>query len=199
MRGQKLARRSDHSREELHRLALDAAREIVREDGFEALKARRVAERIGYTVGTLYQVFENLDDLIEQMNVETLQALHDQCQDVNYDRGPAESLMSLAGQFVTYFRSNSHLWSSVVFHKLPPNYVRRDTYQKTVLELMSLIERAIDPYFSPGQETKRIHEARVLWASVYGICALDVASRLSSEDSLEAMVKSLIGIYVAAK
>ncbi|MFC1797586.1 helix-turn-helix domain-containing protein [Pseudomonadota bacterium] len=33
------------------------------EHGYEGLSARKVAAAIGYTVGTLYLVFENLDDL----------------------------------------------------------------------------------------------------------------------------------------
>ena len=59
-----MARRSDHSREELYVMALAAAREIAEKDGLRGLKARRISREIGYTVGTLYNVFSNLDDLI---------------------------------------------------------------------------------------------------------------------------------------
>ena len=59
-----MARRSDHSREELYALILDSARSIVEEDGFSGLTARRVASSIGYAPGTIYNLFSNLDDLI---------------------------------------------------------------------------------------------------------------------------------------
>ena len=71
-----MARRSDHTREELRRMALDAARAIIESDGLRALSTRRLAKAIGYTPGTLYQLFEDLDDLIIEVNVETLDALH---------------------------------------------------------------------------------------------------------------------------
>ena len=70
-----MARRSDHSREEIKELALNATEEIVAEAGFQALSARKVASAIGYTVGTIYLVFKNLDDLIMQVNARTLETL----------------------------------------------------------------------------------------------------------------------------
>lgn len=71
-----MARRSDHSRDELREMALTAAEQIVLENGYESLSARKVASAIGYTVGTLYLVFENLDDLVLQVNARTLDRLH---------------------------------------------------------------------------------------------------------------------------
>ena len=74
-----MARRSDHSREELYVMALAAAREIAEKDGLRGLKARRISREIGYTVGTLYNVFSNLDDLIIHLNGTTLDALYVSC------------------------------------------------------------------------------------------------------------------------
>lgn len=71
-----MARRSDHSREEIRAMALAAAQQIVTEQGFAALNARKIASAIGYTVGTLYLVFKNLDDLFLQLNARTLDDLH---------------------------------------------------------------------------------------------------------------------------
>ena len=57
-----MARRSDHSREELYELALEKAGEIAEKEGLRGLTARGVAREIGYTIGTLYNIFEDLDD-----------------------------------------------------------------------------------------------------------------------------------------
>ena len=66
-----MGRRSDHSREEIRQMALQAAESIVTEGGYKALSARKVASEIGYTVGTLYLVFENLDELVLYVNGRT--------------------------------------------------------------------------------------------------------------------------------
>ena len=70
-----MARRNQHSREELQALAIDAVRELVAEHGLAKLSVRKVAEKIRYTPGMLYHVFANLDDLILHANAATLDTL----------------------------------------------------------------------------------------------------------------------------
>ncbi len=59
-----MARRSDHTREELTELAIDAATALIEAEGFANFSARQVAAKIGYTVGTLYNVFGSYDRLL---------------------------------------------------------------------------------------------------------------------------------------
>lgn len=70
--GRVMARRPDHSRDELYALAMNAARGIVERDGIRGLTARNIATAIGYSPGTLYNLFDNLDDLALQINGATL-------------------------------------------------------------------------------------------------------------------------------
>ena len=71
-----MARRSDHSRDELRKMTLNAAGRIIAERGLDGLSIRGIAQEIGYTSGTLYQLFRNLDDLIIATHILTLQDLH---------------------------------------------------------------------------------------------------------------------------
>ena len=97
-----MARRSDHSREELHALALTAARRIVEAEGLRGLGARRVAREIGYTIGTIYNIFEDFDDLIDQMNSQTLDQLHQVCGRLEGEDEPATRLRRLADRYVGF-------------------------------------------------------------------------------------------------
>ena len=60
----RVGRRSDHTRAEIRSMAVDAAEVLVVREGYGGLTARKVAAQIGYTVGTLYLVFQNLDELV---------------------------------------------------------------------------------------------------------------------------------------
>ena len=51
-------------RQRVMRYFVDAAREIANEDGLEAINIRSVANRAGYNSASLYNYFENLDELI---------------------------------------------------------------------------------------------------------------------------------------
>ena len=111
-----MARRSDHSREELKQISLAACRDIVRDGGLSMLKMRKVAERIGYTVGTLYLVFKNLDDMVEQLNGETLQKLFEHCVGEPPSSNPAKTLKKLANLFNEFVLFEKNLWEAVMLH-----------------------------------------------------------------------------------
>ena len=70
-----MGRRNEHSRQQIKERAIRAGREIIESKGFSGLSARKVAGKIGYTVGTLYNVFDNFTDLICHINSETLDDL----------------------------------------------------------------------------------------------------------------------------
>jgi len=180
-------------------MALDAAREIVRKEGLAALTTRKIAKAIGYTVGTLYQIFKCADDLIEQMNAETLDELYDLCQQIDFGAGPARSLTDLAERYFSYASENPRLWNAVFESRPADGRQRQASYQASVRRLMGLVERAIDPLFGPDDKQNRLHEARVLWASFYGISALSSEDLLNKEESVAEMVGTLIEIYVSSR
>ena len=109
-----MARRSDHSREEIREMALTAAEKIVSKQGHAGLSARKVAGAIGYTVGTLYLVFENLDDLILQVNGRTLDRLHDQMvKDQTRYQDPRKRLLQLGHTYIRFADEDPHRWEMI--------------------------------------------------------------------------------------
>jgi len=194
-----MARRSDHTRDELTRLVLDAAREIIRKEGLSALTTRKIAGEIGYTGGTLYQMFQSADDIVERVNAETLDELHARCLKVDLSAAPAASLDGLAKTYLAYAARNRKLWDAVFRYRPGPGRERLEEYRASVRRLMGLIEQAIAPLFGPDEEHTRLHEARVLWASFYGISALDSERLLNPEETVAGMVGTLIEVYVSAR
>ncbi len=114
-----MARRNDHSREELYELALGAAREIAEAEGLRGLTARRIASRIGYSVGTLYNVFVNLDDLIVHLNGSTLDQLHQTLDQEPRSGAPETDLSVLLAGYVRFTHERRHLWNLLFEYHLP--------------------------------------------------------------------------------
>jgi len=99
-----MARRSDHSREELHALILECARGIAEKKGLRGLTARRIAADIGYAPGTIYNLFANLDNLILQLRGNTLDAFYDFMSANAIDGDPEEILINIANNYITFVR-----------------------------------------------------------------------------------------------
>ena len=70
-----MGRRSSHTPQQLRALVLDAAQEIIEAQGLAGLSAREIARRIGYSPGTIYNVFANLDDVVLNVEARVLDAL----------------------------------------------------------------------------------------------------------------------------
>jgi len=192
-----MARRSDHTREELHKMALKAAHQLAERDGLRGLKARQIARNIGYTIGTFYNLFDDLDDLIVQINCETLDALYEACAGVPLGDEPEDNLQALAACYIQFTRDHTKLWNVLFEHQLPDGRELPEIYLKKIMELMTLVERALSPLFDKGEEAERMQAARALWSSLYGICALEGANKLPETIQVEVLVDFLISNVVA--
>src|ERR1700674_1715236 len=70
-----MGRRSTHTPQQLRELILDAAQDIIQVQGLAGLSAREIARRIEYSPGTIYNMFENLDDVVLHVEARVLEAL----------------------------------------------------------------------------------------------------------------------------
>lgn len=192
-----MGRRSDHSREELHDLALTAARTVAEREGLRGVTARRVAREIGYTVGTLYNLFDDLDDLIVHLNGRTLDALYQACAAGPLDSEPEIAVQALAERYIRFTREHPKLWNLLFEHHLPEGRELPDWYHEKIRRLFGLVELALAPLFPPGEETERHKSARVLWSSLHGICSLETAGKLAVSVSVDALAEALISNYLA--
>ena len=195
-----MARRSDHSREEIREMALDAAENIVVEQGFEGLSARKVAKAIGYTVGTLYLVFENIDDLILQINARTLDRLYaDMAKTQGTARDGRERMLQLGQVYIRFADEDPHRWSMIFEHRLAEGRELPEWYREKIARMFAIVEEALMP-LAAGRPAREVAQAaRVIWGGVHGICILAVGNRLgiAGVDSVQDLTQSLISNYLA--
>jgi AcrR family transcriptional regulator len=187
-----MARRSDHSRNELTRLALDAARKIVQKQGLRGLSTRQIGTRIGYSPGTLYQLFADLDELVMRMNAETLDRLIADCREVDFSGSPEAVLEELGRRYIAAVKSEPALWNAVFEHSLPDGKETPQWMSERTWTLLGFAQQAIAPLFRDGEEALCRHQVLVLWAGLYGIASLAASGKLPTDEPPEALVQTLV-------
>jgi AcrR family transcriptional regulator len=192
-----VARRSDHTRDELYDLALAAAQKIAEKKGLEGLTARRLAQRIGYSTGTLYNIFDSFTDLIVHLNGRTLDALYDYVTAGNQKDGVEATLKTFAHRYIHFTTEHSKLWSMVFATRLPRGEQLPKWYHEKLHRLLALLEDALEPLFGPSKKAARDLSVRVLWSSLHGICSLVAAGVMVTEHSAKIMVDDLIRNYLS--
>lgn len=194
-----MARRSDHSREELREMALSAAEKIVMEHGYGGLSARKVATAIGYTVGTLYLVFENIDDLILNINARTLDRLHAQMTAPHAVPGDARDyLLQLGHAYIHFANKDPHRWAMVFEHRFSDNRSVPAWYQEKITRMFAVVEEALEPLANKRPRHEITQAARAIWGGVHGICILALTDTLgvAGVDSVQELTRSLISNYL---
>jgi AcrR family transcriptional regulator len=194
-----MARRSDHSREEIREMALSAAEQIVVEQGYKGLSARKIAAAIGYTVGTLYLVFQNLDDLILHINARTLDRLHARMTESRAISGDARDYLLQLGQvYIRFADADPHRWAMVFEHRFSEDQAVPAWYQEKITRMFSLVEDGLEPLANQRPQQEITQAARALWGGVHGICILALTDNLGAAgiDSVQELAQSLISNYL---
>jgi AcrR family transcriptional regulator len=194
-----MGRRSTHTPQQLRELILDAAQEIIEAQGLAGLSAREIARRIEYSPGTIYNMFENLDDVVLHVEARVLEALDKRLSALLQDGDMAGRVNRLAQVYLSFTHERPRLWNLLFEHHLPAEAALPAWYQQKLEGLMGRVEEAIAPLFPPGREADRQRAARVLWAGVHGITSLSTADKLSvvTSESANRLVDDLVTTYLA--
>jgi AcrR family transcriptional regulator len=197
-----MGRRSSHTPQQIRALILDAAQEIIEAQGLAGLSAREIARRIGYSPGTIYNMFANLDDVVLNVEARVLDGLDQRLSGVEPGgdgRDTGDRLIRIARAYLAFTQEKPRLWNLLFEHHMPRGTELPAWYQQKLEGLTAQIERALAPYFPPGREDERRRAARALWAGVHGITSLSTADKLSvvTTETAGRLIDDLIGTYLA--
>ncbi len=194
-----MGRRSEHSKEELHALIVNATLELVREQGAGKVTARQIAQAVGYTPGMLYSIFENLQSIFLHVNVLSLDSLYSQCMRAQKKaKGPESSIRAMGLAYLAFAESNNNQFQ-LMFQPMPdPRLSRPAELGSRIRALFELVEQdllALDP---DASESAIKLGARTLWSGVHGAAALSLTDQLYSEEKNadQLIVNMLISRFV---
>lgn len=193
-----MARRYDHTPDELRELAIQSGIEIIEEQGFSKLSARGVAAKMGYTVGTIYHLFGSIDLYILHINARTLDEWHTLLREKLAKNKKDGAIHCLAKEYLALSKTHRNRFIAVFEHQLPDGMDIPDWYKPKMQRLFELVETALT---TQGMATKKAkHLAKVLWASIHGITILSLTGKLEvvgadAEDKLiETALKGLLSV-----
>jgi AcrR family transcriptional regulator len=196
-----MGRRNEHSREELQALALRAAGDIVAERGATALSMREVARRIGYTVGALYIVFTNLDDLIVHLNEQTIMELRTALERIRgRTNQPAQNLRLLVAAYLGFALLHTARWRLVFEHRLPEGQKAPPTYAGHTAAIFALVNEKLRESKVTSDAASTAEVATALWSGAHGICMLAVTGKLqvATQASVQRLLDLLLDRFLGA-
>ncbi len=162
---------------------LEAARAKIVAEGLSGLSARGLAAEAGCSVGTLYNVFGDLDGVIREVNIATTRAL-ERALTAALDALPPRTgqtarLTAMANAYLDFALDNTALWNALFEFRPKDKSDQRLPEMREAL-FARMMERG-------GHGTNPTTEQdllalRMLWGAVHGVVSLTVNQFLMGVD-----------------
>ena len=194
-----MPRRLPHDHDEMRARAVAAARAMVARGGLPALTARAVAAELGCAVGSLYNLFIDLDDLVLHVAASVVDDLDRAlfAEPLPADAGAA--LTEVALRYVRFAAIEGRLWSMVFEHEPAHD---RPTPRRHLDRIAAMIGRvrAVAAPALGGDPARLAFDVEALWAAVHGVAALAQKHKLGfvTGTPAEDLARRLVAVFLAA-
>jgi AcrR family transcriptional regulator len=198
-----MVRQSNHYAVLRERL-IDAAERAIAANGLAGLRARDLARESGCAVGTIYNVFEHLDELILCVGLRTL-ALLDAALGATRLARPygsiedaADDLVRLALAYLEFAAEHTARWRALFDHRMSEARPLPQWFVDQQHALFAQVERPLVTLLPELDPDARRTLARTLFSAVHGIVALGLEEKLESlpfpglRDQLAATVHAIM-------
>lgn len=143
------------------------------EVGFARFSARAVAKRIGYSIGTLYNVFGSYDRFVVALNTRTFGLWAGELAATLAGCG-GDRIRCLVESYFAFARANRNLWLAIYDHHLPADFALPEEDHRQRGELTRIVVAEIAAVLPDAMAPQVPHLARSLVATVHGHCMFDL-------------------------
>ncbi|WP_217525545.1 TetR/AcrR family transcriptional regulator [Vibrio metschnikovii] len=194
-----MARRNDHTREELISLTLKASKAFLSKHSYHELSLRKIASMIGYVPSTLVNVFGSYNLLLLHVVAQTLDELASESKlAVKKCTDPKKALYKLAYCYHDFAQKHPYRWQLIFEHNM--NGEDLPEWQAERINGMTSMLEALLQVIAPHRSAQEVlRTSRALWAGVHGITLLSVDDKFFTAEPVDgkALIEDLLSQYLA--
>jgi len=165
---------------------IDAAERTIAANGLASLRARDLAREADCAVGTIYNVFEHLDELILWVGLRTLVMLDAALGAVRSaspsgsSEAAVDDLVRLALAYLEFAATHTIRWRALFDHRMSEARALPAWFVEQQQMLFTHVERPLLTLLPALEGDARRTLARTLFSAVHGIVALGLEEKLES-------------------
>jgi AcrR family transcriptional regulator len=188
-------------REKLRESLIEAAERAIAAKGLAGLKTRELARQIGCANGAVYNLVEDMDELILRVGSRTLARL-DAALNLAESSGPAspaEMLVRIALAYCDFAAENHELWRALFEHRMTQGKPVPEWAVGEQMDLFRHIYRPLAALFPKRSAAELSVTARTLFSAVHGVVTLGLEQKLIAVpiDALRAEIATIVRAMVA--
>ncbi len=172
---------------------VQAAADLVTEEGAGALTINRLAHRLGVQPPSLYNHIAGLAGLWRELNLICIRSLGDRIVDATNGKSGAEALAALARTYRAYVKEFPHLYLASL--RASGNLETVNEELRTAEERIVGVALAIvSTYGLEGEDA--IHTVRAIRSMLHGFTTLEVAGGFGLAVDLDESFKRLVKLMI---
>lgn len=197
-----MSEKTDKRRDALAEALIAAALAQIDAGGLASLRARDLAKAAGCSVGGVYTVFRDLDDLVLRANAETFRALGASVTaavDGLEAAEPVEILVAMGHAYLAFAEAHTNRWLALFDPSVAATTGLPDWYLGEVDALFAIIRGPLGT-LRPGLSGEEADVmVRTLFSAIHGIVLLAVQRRISAvpqpalPGAIEGLLRAAVG------
>lgn len=184
-------------REHIRKIIFDAASDIIIEDGFEMLSIRKIADRIEYSPGVIYNYFKDKNEIVERIIAENIKRICDSMLSLGLqEMSPKEALELGLTRFAGIMLENRQQYKAIMMSGMNVSLFREEKSETGRLSelLIGVLKNGKDS----GVFDVRSEEiaAMLLIASVFGLLNTLVQEKIEDGKTQAMLIETHVEILV---
>ena len=176
---------------------IDSAIKLLDEKGSAGLQARLIAADAGISVGSLYKLIGDIDDVMREVAVRSYQQVAEEILhaiDKSNATTPREKLMVACLGYLSFVDRHMNRWETVL-SRVKYKYDLPEWFEGSIDSGFGLISDILRELPGEPTEEELLLHSYTIWASVHGIATLAPASYkgvLTLEAALDLLIDSVM-------
>lgn len=172
--------RKERDKEALRDKVIVAATELFYEESYDTVSMRKIAAKVGYSVGTLYLYYKDKDELFLAVQGAAFQRAFTYIQQLPETDDPLVRLRGLGENYVRFGMNNPDLYRLMFMMERPMQALPEDRGWSSGILLHNLLTDLVKECVAAGRmrssDPDRLSFA--LWSFVHGMVSLRISHRL---------------------
>jgi AcrR family transcriptional regulator len=196
-----IADRRLRQKEEVRSKILATAWQMVKEDGWQSLSIRKIADAIEYSVPVIYDHFENKEAILMEFAKDGFRILSKKIQSAKEKyNDPAEQLKTVAGAYWSFAFRNKEYYQlmyglGMEGCEIEKCFAERSKFRNLVMDpITAIISKSENPNVNPCLKYY------TFWSILHGLISIknmrntnvsDEVNKLVLDDAIEGFIKNL--------
>ncbi len=154
----------------------------IENDGIASLRARDLAKDAGCALGAIYNIYEDLDELIFHAKVEIFRRMEERLADTmsnTHDLSPLDQMRKLTSSYFQFAQDNTKLWTALFTGDLTDQRDVPKWYQDALMRLMGHIHGPLKQIAPDTSDKELSLQTRTLFSAIHGVILLSIQDRPS--------------------